>query len=65
MIKLRAKHLIKKYAKEYLEEFKKVKLAEADEGFYTFIGDKHYFEFEMQKSKLKLLNIRDIEYGVI
>jgi hypothetical protein len=62
MIKFLCTFIIRKQAKEYLEEFKKAKLAEADEGFYTYVGDKHYFEFERNKTRLKLNKITDIVY---
>ena len=62
MIKFLATFIIWKEAKEYLEEFKKAKLAEADEGFYTYVGSKHYFEFERKGSRLKLNEITDIVY---
>ena len=62
MLKLKAENVIKKYAPEYLQEFEKATLAEADEDFYTFVGDKHYFEFELIENDLKLLDIPEIIY---
>lgn len=62
MIKFLATFIIRRQAKEYLEEFKKAKLAEADEGFYTYVGDKHYFEFELNGSRLRLNEITEIVY---
>ena len=62
MIRLRALLLIRKYAKEYLKEFKQADLGEADEGFYTFVSDRHYFNFELVRGKLRLLSITEIVY---
>lgn len=62
MIKFLATFIIRKQAKEYLQEFKKSHIGEVDEGFYTFVGDKHYFEFELVGWKLKLNSITDIVY---
>lgn len=62
MIKFIATMIIRKRAKEYLNEFKAAKIAEIDEGYYTFVGDKHYFEFERKQLSLKLVKISDIIY---
>lgn len=62
MVKFLGSFLIRRYAKEYLQEYKQAHLAEADEGFYTFMGDKHYFEFELKGLKLIFLGISDIVY---
>ena len=62
MFKFIASFLVRKYGKEYVKEFRSAHLGEKDEGFYTWVGDKHYFEFEVVKGKIKLLNITDIVY---
>lgn len=62
MVKFIAKCIIRKQCKEYLQEFKQSQLAEQDEGFYTYVGDKHYFEFELRGWKLIFLGISDIVY---
>lgn len=62
-MKFRAKLIIWLKAREYLKEFKKAQLAEVDEGFYIYVGDKHYFEFQLQKHKLVLIRIFDIIYA--
>ena len=62
MIKLRGYFLVRNHAKEHLKEFKNAKLAEQNKNFYTFVGDKHYFEFELRDNKLKLNKITEIIY---
>lgn len=57
-----ARALILENAKEHLEEFKNAKLAEVDDDFYTFAGDKHYFEFELEDNELILNTITEIIY---
>ena len=57
-----ASEIIKEYAAEYAEEFSKATIAEVDEDFYTFVGDKHYFEFELVDGKLQLNSITEIVY---
>lgn len=53
---------LEKAAPEYLDEFMKSKEGEQDSGFYIYIGDKHYFEFELVDDDFVLLDISEIEY---
>jgi len=54
--------VIREVASEYEEEFSNAVEGEIEGDFYTYVGDKHYFEFEKRGKELVLLNITDIVY---
>jgi hypothetical protein len=54
---------LEKDAPEHIDEFMKSQEGEQDSGFYIYIGDKHYFEFELVDDDFVLLDISEIEYS--
>lgn len=55
--------LIQESYPEHVDEFNNSHLAKEDEGFITYVGDKHYFEFELlEDDTLILLGVSDIVY---
>lgn len=58
----RACQTIREQYSIYLGEFINAQVAEEDEDFITYVGDKHYFEFKLDGDTMKLVNITDIVY---
>ena len=48
---------------KHFKEFTKAHLAEVDEHSYIYMGDKHYFEFELTKTGMHLVEITDVIYS--